>query len=128
MVHLAKDVETGVVVVVKTPLNQNDEIENWLFEATIHKRLKHPFILKINDIYLYGGRIALIMDYAENGDLASYIGKCLTANKDIEVATIYRMMAQLIISLGYAHSCGIAHRDIKPKNIFLNTFRGHRIV
>jgi hypothetical protein len=96
-------------------------------EAT--KRLSHPNIIKLIDHSALDEaagadeRLFLVMPIAEGGDLS-----------DPERLTIYggsieavlQVAGQIAGALDAAHSAGVIHRDVKPKNI-LFTGKGHNI-
>ena len=58
----------------------------------------------------------IAMEYAEGGDLFDKIEADVGVRQDI--AQVY--FCQLISSVSFTHSKGVAHRDLKPENILLS--------
>ena len=89
-------------------------------ESDVLKQLKHPNIVAYKESFLEKGRIVIIMEYCEGGDLSKLIKK----NSEIELhfsepqAIIW--FYQLAKALEVIHSLNILHRDIKSSNIFLS--------
>lgn len=80
---------------------------------------KHPNVLWAFFVLDVGGKPYLVMEYAEDGDLASWISAGrITLPIAVNLAIQFcRGMTQT------ADACGIVHRDIKPANVLLT--RGH---
>lgn len=70
-------------------------------ELSIHSSIKHPNIIELikiikhNDDYLI-----LILEYANNGELSSYVGK-------IELSLIKHWFMQILEAIKYLHQNGI---------------------
>lgn len=60
--------------------------------------------------------VALILELAEGGELFNYL--MFTGRLDEKLARTY--FKQLITGLGFCHSKGVTHRDIKAENILLD--------
>ena len=87
--------------------------------------IDHPNIIKMYE-YRNIGRVQLsdgterdklyfVLEHADIGTLFDLVTNCGTLNE--ELARFY--FSKLIDAVEYLHTLGIAHRDIKPLNIFL---------
>ena len=76
--------------------------------------LNHPNIVKLYDAFEDDSAQYLVMEYCSNGTIRQK-GK-LSYDKFI----LYSK--QLLSALAYCHSRNVAHRDIKPDNIFLDQY------
>lgn len=98
-------------------------------EAKILKILKHPFVVGYHDVYkTKSGKLYIIMDYCEKGDLDKEIKK---RQRSFEASggdpsfyfdddLVMKWLAQLCLAMKQVHSFQIIHRDLKPANIFLD--------
>jgi serine/threonine protein kinase len=85
-------------------------------EASLGLKLDHPGIVKVHDLVMDAGTLALVMEFVEGRSLADLIGK--------EVGPIpwpraWPMFEQLLDAGEYAHSQGVIHRDLKPDNVMV---------
>ncbi len=117
VVFLAKDRETGKHVAVK--LVSTPELESFskVFVETAGKikNIESPNVLKINDFGQYAGRFYLILEYAENGDLAR-----LFKQRKFSEEEAVKLALDLIRGLKEFDKHGIVHFDIKPENIMIS--------
>ena len=81
-------------------------------EANILKKLNHPNIIKLYDIYEEFGDIYIIMEYCET-TMSSLL------NMDLSEKYVKYYIKQLVDGLYYLQKKNIVHRDIKPANILL---------
>lgn len=118
-VFKARRRKDGVLVAVKVPINF-DEITGRLFlkEMRIWEGLEHPNIAKLYSVNIFPVPY-VEMEYLET-PLAA-VEKPLSAGEAVKI--IYEVAE----GLGYAHSRGIIHRDIKPQNIMLTSGRTAKI-
>lgn len=81
-------------------------------------RLFHKHILRMYDFFYDSNRIYVILEYAANDTLASYL-KCHQHLDNTRTATFIYQIAD---ALNYCHGLKIMHRDLKPENILLGQF------
>ena len=92
--------------------------ERFIREARTHSRLEHPNIVKFHDILQdhATGNVYIVMEYVEGRTLAKMIGK---ETGPIPFEKAWPIFRQMLEGIGYAHSQGVVHRDIKPGNIIV---------
>jgi tRNA A-37 threonylcarbamoyl transferase component Bud32 len=81
-------------------------------EGRAAAKLSHANIVTIHAADIYEGRAALVMELVEGKTLGD-----LLSRGPLEKKLAANLMGQLLSAVGYAHSKGIVHRDIKPDNI-----------
>lgn len=110
--HHMEDQNYQVVLkFVKHIINTDDTILN---ELKIMKDMDHPNLLKAEDSFYHGSFFCIVTKYAPFGNLASIVKDRYSNGMPESEARI--VMRQLLEAVGYLHSKGIWHRDIKPNN------------
>jgi len=89
--------------------------ERFQREAHAIAKLEHPHILPVHDYGEADGITYIAMRYVHAGTL-----KELMAKGRLSLDEINRLVGQIGSALGYAHSQGIIHRDIKPCNVLID--------
>ncbi|MDO4181991.1 MAG: protein kinase [Coriobacteriia bacterium] len=89
-------------------------------EAKAAARLNHPNVVGVYVADIYDGRPAIVMELVEGATL----GKVLEASNKLEPSVALSILDDVLDGIGYAHSQGVVHRDLKPDNIFI-TADGH---
>src|SRR5262245_14973762 len=92
-------------------------VEMFLREGKVGVSLQHPNIVRTLHV---GAEPAseqyyLVMDFVEGGNLRDF----LAIRKKLSPAEALRLIEDAAAGLAYAHSCGVAHRDIKLTNILI---------
>src|SRR4029078_2418368 len=122
-VYLAKDTFTGKEVALKTiepEVFRDPEFgtvyrSQFLNEASLAGKLRHPYIVNILDAV--GGEDSghIAMELLPGGDLSKHV----TSGKLLPVADVLQIGFKCCGALEYAAKEGIVHRDIKPANIMV---------
>ncbi|KAJ4458881.1 putative Serine/threonine-protein kinase Nek2 [Paratrimastix pyriformis] len=94
-------------------------------EVNILRELRHPNIVRYYDriIDKSNAKIYIFMEFCDGGDLGAIIKKCIDEHTQIDEEIIWRILSQMLLALAECHRHrpnAILHRDIKPRNIFLN--------
>lgn len=96
--------------------NDNDTREQFMREARMVMKLRHPNIVPISEVGEDKGRIYMVMDFVEGQNLREYV----KAHKKIPTLTSLRIIRDITAGLAYASEQGVYHRDIKLSNVLLS--------
>lgn len=102
--------------------NDSQFVARFRQESQIVAALEHPHILPVIDYGEAEGTPYLVMRYVSGGTLQDLLQKGPLPPRDV-----LRYLTEIGQGLDYAHSLGVVHRDIKPKNILLDT-RGNPFI
>ena len=120
-VYKVFDAELGVSLAIKIlkQAHRDDRryIESLRREVLISRRLRHPNICPIHDLYEGEHGVGIVMDFIEGHDLKQWL-RDQRGNLLQTMPQRLALFAKLCGALTVAHSL-IIHRDLKPANIFL---------
>ncbi|MBH3341306.1 protein kinase [Pseudomonas mendocina] len=110
---LQRSLERKVALKIMAPALAADAsfCERFLREGRTLARLAHPHIVTVHDIGNAGEHYYMAMEYLPNGTLRERIAAGLSPEQGLQY------IRQIASALGYAHSQGLIHRDVKPANI-----------
>ena len=113
-VYRAVHTRLGRVIAIKI-LTQLEEpfVQRFQNEVRIQASLRHPAIAEYYGLHEYRGRPCLLMELVDGESLAERI-RTRGALAPGEACAILRQVADAV---GYVHSQGIVHRDLKANNI-----------
>ena len=103
-------------VVLKVVTPEKGKEQQAKDEIVLMKKLSHPNVVKYIQSGMKNGRIAIFMEYGDNGDLAHYLS---LQTEHFKEPRIWEIFLQVVKGLNYIHHSNILHRDLKPQNIFL---------
>ena len=116
-VFLARHKKQGDVA-LKIIRKTNTELESY---KVIDQKLNHVNVVKVME-YFTEGKITIVMEYCELGDLNHYF----VMNKTT-ISERLSYMADMGRGVHYLHSQQIVHRDLKPENVLLSNHMGNII-
>ncbi|KAK8455868.1 hypothetical protein SEVIR_4G231900v4 [Setaria viridis] len=119
-VKFAVDAETGAAVAMKV-LDKETILSHRMLhqikrEISIMKIVRHPNIVRLNEVLAGKTKIYIILELITGGELFDRIahhGKL----RENEAGKYFQ---QLIDAIDYCHSKGVYHRDLKPENLLLD--------
>ena len=119
LVHRKDDLNSRFVIkevnISKMSRREKDDARN---EITVLSQMKHPNIVSYQGSFEEAGKLFILMDYCDGGDLHTKISSL--KNQLFEEDQIVNWFVQLCLGIKHIHDRKILHRDIKTQNIFLN--------
>jgi len=90
-----------------------------LKEAEVLKSLCHPNVIAYHETFAADGRLCIVMEYADGGDLGALVARRRASARRFLEREAMSTFVQIASSLQYVHERRILHRDLKSKNVFL---------
>ena len=120
-VNIGLNVLTGRIVAIKSidkfKLGSNSEnMKRVLYENNLVKKLNHPNITKILEMFENDKYFLIIMEYINGGNLFNFVKK----RRKLSEKTAKFLFRQIILGIQYMHNKNIVHRDIKLENILID--------
>jgi serine/threonine protein kinase len=96
----------------------NQELqERFLNEGKRQAQLQHPNIVPATDFFQVDGKSYLVMRFVDGQSLDARLEK---PNPPLSLQELHTISWDVLSALGYAHSLGVIHRDVKPANMLLD--------
>jgi len=120
LVKLGIDRKTGSKVAVKIIEKKNVDgnyQKNVHNETDILKRINHPAIIKLIEMFETDEFLFLVMELTTGGELFDRIVAkgCYFEDEAVE------LVRRIVDAIKYLHDNGICHRDLKPENLLLGS-------
>ena len=127
-VFKAQHQQMNRIVALKTlapsTLNSPDAVKRFYREVETAARLDHPNIVSAYDAGEVDGFHILVMQYVDGHDLSSLV----RTQGPLAVEQAVDFVLQAAEGLFYAHVRGVVHRDVKPGNLLVDSFRRVRVL
>jgi len=108
-----KDKKEFAIKCIKKKMVEGDDIKLLRREIQIMKKLNHPNILKLFEVFEDEEQFYLVMELVKGKELFDKIvEKGMYPEKDAA-----NIILQVVSAVQYLHEHGIAHRDLKPENL-----------
>jgi serine/threonine-protein kinase len=114
--QLSLDRIVAIKVLPKKFVQKSDYVERFYKEGRLAARLNHNNIVQAIDVGEVGGLYYFVMEYVEGKTLYDDLSK----GKVFSEKDALDIIIQVAKALAHAHSQGLIHRDVKPKNIMIN--------
>eukprot|EP01130_Rhizamoeba_saxonica_P007126 TRINITY_DN2866_c0_g2_i1.p1 TRINITY_DN2866_c0_g2~~TRINITY_DN2866_c0_g2_i1.p1 ORF type:complete len:652 (-),score=132.18 TRINITY_DN2866_c0_g2_i1:31-1986(-) len=119
-VQQAREIFTNKLVAIKLlkwkNINSTKEKQQIHREIGILKRLDHPNIVKLLDVFELDDITYLVFEYVSNGELFDF----LVQNNRLDEKLARKFIRQIISAVEYCHAHLVVHRDLKPENLLLD--------
>jgi len=120
-VYEAMNSKTGELIAVKQVTLEDDtnseaalELQN---EINLMRKLRHKHIVQLLGIERQGSTLSILMEFVPGKSLDSMLQRFGPLAEDVTCG----YTKQILLALEYCHSKRVVHRDIKGKNILVDT-------
>jgi serine/threonine-protein kinase len=128
IVYVAHDERLDRLVAIKTlpPHLSSDPVvrDRFLREARTAAALSHPNIVPVHRADDISGSVFFVMGYVDGESLAHRIQR----SGSLSPRELLPVLHDVLDALGYAHTRGVIHRDVKAENILLDAETGRAMV
>src|SRR5687767_2102443 len=87
-------------------------------ETSRSRKLTHPHIIRIHDLYKVENEAFISMEYVEGSNLSEL--RLQQPDRIFKWTFLEPLVKQLCDALAYAHGENVIHRDLKPANMMLD--------
>lgn len=119
-VYHARDIRDGrsvaIKIINKSRITNATLMSNIKREISIMRRLRHPHIVKLDEVLATTKKIYFVMEFVKGGELFAKLSKAGRFSEDQS----RKIFQQLISAVRYCHNRGVYHRDLKPENLLID--------
>lgn len=121
VVQKARNKKTGEIVAIK---KIKKKYTNWdecmnLREIRSLRKLKHPNIIKLKEVFKQENTLYMVFEYAEKDLFKLYLHNFKNTGIKMPENEIRNLIFQITKGLAHMHKNGYFHRDLKPENILV---------
>ena len=123
--HKLAKLPVAIKIIANASLATEDSQTRFVREVNLIKQMDHPFISKLFEVIKTPKYTYLVMEYAENGSILTYVN----SHGRLPEKQARRYFSQLISALEYLHDEKlVAHRDLKAENVLLDRNLNIRVI
>ena len=112
-----KDNNVYAIKAIKINEDNKEEIEK---EINNLKSFNSDYIVKYFESFNNNNYFYIVMEYCDDSDLSVFIAEHKKNNHLIDEQKIFDITYSICLGLKEIHNKNIIHRDLRPKNIFMN--------
>jgi len=117
-VYEVKNIKTGEIRACKHLSKLNiKNLEKFRREIEILKKMDHPNIIKLYEVYESERSLYLIMEECKGGEIFDRIIQHIQEKKMYSEKDAAIIFEQVMSCIAYCHNRNICHRDLKPENL-----------
>jgi len=123
VVYLARDVHTGLEVVLKairpTLAHRADVRQRVIAEGRALGQIDHPNVVHLKAVVTDANGLFLVMPYIDGESLDKTLKRYKADGKHMPFVEVLRLFRMTLAGVAAAHDEGVIHRDLKPANVML---------
>ncbi|MEU8380882.1 serine/threonine-protein kinase [Streptosporangium sp. NPDC048865] len=113
--HRIDDQGRVAVKVLRGHLTEDEvAMARFVREYKLLQGLRHPHLLRVHDLVIEDGVLAIVMDFVDGEDLHR-----MARRGPLPLAEVAGLIAQIADGLAAVHAAGLVHRDVKPANVLV---------
>lgn len=105
----------------------SDARKEVLEEVGVLACLRHPHLAAVQECFIEGGYLCLVLQYADGGHVAGQIEKARRCCLDLDERQILQWFTQATLGLKHMHDRSVIHRDLRTRRLLL-TAEGHVVL
>ncbi|KAF7144683.1 hypothetical protein RHSIM_Rhsim04G0117300 [Rhododendron simsii] len=115
-IHIPTKIKVAIKILERRSINDS-ETERVRREINNLRLFSHPHIVRLYEVIETRSRIYLVMEYMNSGDLDDYI----TLRGRLQEDEARHFFQQIISGVECCHLHMVVHRDLKPRNVLLDS-------
>ena len=110
--------QVAIKLIRRNTIVNNAEREIKVYrEINALKHLKHPNIIRLEEVLQNSKYIGIVLEYASGGEFYKYIQR----KRRLDENSACKIFAELVSGVAYMHAKGLVHRDLKLENMLLDS-------